>query len=205
MEATIEAQDVFVEKAAKQRYPAALAQQVAEEMMAALRRGCARVQVAGSLRRQRKQVGDVEILFIPSLITKPDPGDLFGKPMGVDGSEVALRELIARGIISKRKNVKGSEMWGEKNRLAMHVETGIPIDFFATDLECWANYLVCRTGGATSNMEIATRAKAKNWKWQPYKAGFVHRDDLSQVQIVRKEEDVFNFVEMEFVEPALRL
>lgn len=51
-------------------------------------------------------------------------------------------------------------MWGEKNKLAVHVRTGIPVDFFAATEANWWNYLVCRTGGEQNNIAIASHLSA---------------------------------------------
>src|SRR5690348_18038472 len=61
----------------KQRYPACEAWQVARPLAFALERVCERVEIAGSLRRKKAEVGDIEILFIPKI---GDAGtDLFAR------------------------------------------------------------------------------------------------------------------------------
>lgn len=51
--------------------------------------------------------------------------------------------------------------WGDKNKLAIHIPSGIHVDFFATTERAWHNYLVCRTGGAENNIAISTAAQKK--------------------------------------------
>lgn len=180
---------------AKVKYPRDDALKVARELCD-IQRLCDRLICAGSLRRRKLAVGDVEILYIPKFATVPD--GLFDKKV-VNLVDVALEEMLKAGILAKRKNVNGSVMWGDKNKLAVHVASGIPVDFFAATEENWFNYLVCRTGGAENNMAIASAAQSKGWKWNPYGAGFT--DDRGQLVPVKSERDVFDLVGLPYREP----
>ena len=51
----------------KTRFPRAAAIAVARELCEALKPHCERLIVAGSLRRMKQQVGDVEIVYIPKI------------------------------------------------------------------------------------------------------------------------------------------
>lgn len=124
----------------------------------------------------------------------------------VNKVDAILDRFIAEGILAKRKNVNGSEMWGEKNKLAVHVATGIPVDFFATTEESWFNYLVCRTGGAENNRQIAVAANIKGWTWNPYGSGFSRQSGLGkELHPVKRERDVFDFVGLPYREPWQRI
>lgn len=164
----------------KPRFPAAAALEVARELCHCCEWNAAESRpflcVAGSLRRKRETVGDVEILFVGKWGSVPD--GLF--PKDVDLAEHAIEQLIESGILAKRLNSRGSEMWGPKNKLAQHVASGIPVDFFATRPAFWYNYLVCRTGGADTNTTLATAAQARGLKWHPYQVGFTV-EDLNRV------------------------
>ena len=54
----------------KTKYPRAEALNVAKQMCVSLADITDRLIVAGSLRRRKAEVGDVEILYIPKLVTK---------------------------------------------------------------------------------------------------------------------------------------
>jgi DNA polymerase/3'-5' exonuclease PolX len=94
-------------------------------------------------------------------------------------------------------------MWGEKNKLARLSESQIPLDLFATTEECWANYLVCRTGGAETNTRIATEAQRRGLKWNPYGPGFTHLATGRTIQITT-EADVFKTVGLNPISPEKR-
>lgn len=179
----------------KIKYPRATALAVAKELCD-IQRLCERLIFAGSLRRRKSEVGDVEILYIPKFTTVPD--GLFDSKQ-VNIVDVCLEEMIRAGIIAKRRNVNGSVMWGEKNKLAVHAASGIPVDFFAATTENWFNYLVCRTGGAESNMAIASAAQAKGWKWNPYGVGFT--DQHGGEWPVASEREVFSLAGLPYKEP----
>jgi len=105
--------------------------------------------------------------------------------------------------LAKRKNVNGSEMWGEKNKLAVHVASGIPVDFFAASEANWFNYLVCRTGGAESNRQIAVACQANRLKWNPYGPGFTTPN--GSVVRMSSEREVFDWAGLPYREPWERL
>jgi DNA polymerase/3'-5' exonuclease PolX len=186
----------------EQRYEWGKAHAVAEEVCAQLRPGCLRIEIAGSLRRMKPDVGDIEILYIPIMQAAKDPEDLFAM-QSVDCAEDGIRVMVATGILERRLNTLGRETYGPLNKLMLHVASGIPIDLFAATEENWFNYLVCRTGPADLNARIATAAQSIGWKWKPYSCGFLELDN-GQVARMESEEDVFNFVGIPYMEPEAR-
>ncbi len=196
----------------KQRWPWEQANAVAQQLVRALAECVERVEVAGSLRRRKREVGDIEILYIPKITRVADPGSLLGETIESNRMDVALSALEMTGALERRKNIKGAEMFGEKNKLMRDVKSGIPVDFFAATAENWFNYLVCRTGGADNNVAIASAAQRKGWKWNPYGAGFSceahpgpYGDVPAQTHVVRSEEDVFRFVGLPYRPPCERV
>lgn len=171
---------------------------VANELVAALRPACDRVEIAGSLRRGKSTVGDVEILFVPKMDSVPV--DFFGSRELVSQAEGVIARLLGDGTLTKRPSKTGVFSWGEKNKLALH-RSGIPVDLFATYEEAWFNYLVCRTGPAESNLAICNAAIAKGWKWTPYDMGFYR---LGHTERMTSERDVFEFVGLPYHEPEKR-
>lgn len=172
-----------------------------------------RIIVAGSIRRRKPKVGDIEIVYIPkTFTTEGTPGILFNDGIKQHHNEVddALQTLLDANVIQYRTNVRGSIIWGEKNKLARHVSSGIPIDFFSTTEAAWWNYLVCRTGGAENNKAIAMAANRRGWTWNPYGEGFTELNTGDYQYQGRKsarmesEEAVYEFVGMPFLKPERR-
>jgi len=189
----------------KTKFPSEAALIVCRELLADLCGATERVAIAGSLRRKKPLVGDIELLFIPRIAQLP-ARDLFGHDIPTRNlAEEAIADWLARGVLKKRINVNGSEMWGEKNKLAVHVSTGIPVDLFAATEANWFNYLVCRTGPSESNIRIASAAQRKGWMWHPYGEGFSRGSGLGRERIaVTSEREVFEFVGLPYLEPEKR-
>jgi DNA polymerase/3'-5' exonuclease PolX len=168
------------------------------------------LKVCGSLRRRKQMVGDVEIVFAPRVVcVKPEERDLLGELLRPAVHEPAthalLDDLVSRGVLRKRVKCNGALTgWGQWNRFATHVESGIPVDFFGcTEASFW-NTVVCRTGGKVTNTRICMAAQAMGWHWEPSpeEAGFQRRVGLAiERHAVTSEREVFEFVGMDYQEP----
>lgn len=186
---------------AKPRFSRHIALTAANEIVKILTPVCERVIVAGSLRRGKQWVGDAEILYIGQRVTRPKNGDMFAEET-VCLAQLAIAELLADGVIAKRPNKIGGTTWGDQNKLALHVRSGLPVDLFSATEENWWNYLICRTGSASHNVHIAARAKQLGWTWNPYGRGFT--GDGGKTYAVQSEGDLFRFLNMQFVDPQDR-
>jgi DNA polymerase (family 10) len=183
----------------KRRYPLEDAERAAHEIVGALLDVTDRIIVAGSIRRRKPTVGDIEIVYIPSFETRL--ADLLGGTVEANIANERIEYLVSAGVLAKRPSVKGTFAWGAKNKLAVH-RSGIPVDLFATDAASWANYLVCRTGPVESNIRIAEAAKRKGWKWNPYGTGFSNA--RGERHGVESEREVFEFVGLPYLAPEER-
>jgi DNA polymerase/3'-5' exonuclease PolX len=179
----------------KTKYPRALALKVAAELCRELKPVCARLIVAGSLRRRKELVGDVEILFVPMFKEVAD--GLFDTKQE-NQAERVIESWLKRGVLMQRVGVAGATSWGAKNKLAVHAASKVPVDLFTATEANWFNYLTCRTGGAESNVEVASAAQAKGWKWNPYGEGFT--DQHGRIVPVTSEADVFRLVGLNWKE-----
>src|SRR5262245_58243872 len=187
----------------KPRWARAVGIQVAKELVAVLQPACQRLVVAGSLRRLKPDVGDVELVFIAKQVPAPGQTDLFGPPATVSAADLVLGRLLEQGRLRRRLKVDGKlSAWGPANKFAHHTGTGMPVDFFAATEQNWWHYLVCRTGPAELNTRIATRALEKGWKWHPYSVGFT--DAHGKVVPCCSEEAVFFAVGLPYRKPAER-
>jgi DNA polymerase/3'-5' exonuclease PolX len=178
------------------------ARSVAEEMVGRLAPYCQpdRLEIAGSLRRLKPHVGDIELVYISRLGLHKEPGSLFAEEVGI--AEVKIQEILKAGIIAKRPNCDSHVTWGPQNKLAVHVATGVPLDLFATTPDCWWNYLVCRTGPADLNERIAREARQRGLHWHPYGKGFTQEDGTWLV--MHSEREVFETVGLPYREPKDR-
>ena len=188
----------------KEKVPLTDARKAAAAILRQLRKFCVKCKVAGSIRRKKSMVSDIEVLFIPQTDQVADPNDLFGHNIPVDYLVEALKVLQALGILERRKTKKGRVTYGKWIKLMRHVKTGIAVDFFACTPETWWTSLVSRTGGKASNEILSGKAKARGFKWRPNGGGFSTRSSKTIVFPVNSEAAAFRFVKMEYRRPELR-
>jgi DNA polymerase/3'-5' exonuclease PolX len=111
---------------------------------------------------------------------------------------------VQTSAIAKRANSRDQFTWGPQNKLAVDVQSGVPVDFFATSEQCWHNYLVCRTGPAQLNTRIARLARERGLHWHPYGKGFTRLDNPSEWITITDERQVFQVVGLPYLEPEAR-
>lgn len=113
-------------------YQQALA--IAESILERIAPGCERKEIAGSLRRRKPEVKDIEIVCLPRYRTAYD---MFGDPMGRE----SLLDPIADTLGTP-------EVYGDKYKRIVLPE-GIKLDLFiCTPPAQWGAELVIRTGSA---------------------------------------------------------
>ncbi len=190
----------------KIKHPREAALVVARELTAALRELCEpqRFVWAGSLRRMKPEVGDVEIVYVPRVELRRDPEDLLGREIPTNLVDAKLGEWLAGGVIAKRVGERGGTAWGEQNKLARHVASGIGIDFFQANRRNFWSLLVCRTGSAESNMRVCVAAESRGEKWDPYQ-GFLDRLTGELLFVPESEAALFAHVRLPFLEPKERV
>jgi DNA polymerase (family 10) len=151
---------------------------LAEEIVAAISsvRGCERCTSAGSLRRMRETIGDIDILA-----AAPDPGPL----MAAFASLPLVTEVIARG--DKKTSVR-------TNR-------GLQVDLRVVPLASWGAALQYFTGSKQHNVRIREFAVRKGLKLSEY--GLFRVDDGSLV-VSETEEEVYQRLGLAWVPPTLR-
>ena len=155
-----------------------IAYNIAMKIRASLQPYCHRVEIAGSIRRKKPEVGDIEIVLIP-------------KPY-----EVGLFESGVATVINKFKKVKGELPCKYTQRI--HPE-GIKIDFFFAVHENWGYIFAIRTGSREFSSMLARR-----WVKHGYngKDGFLNYH--GEVVPLFEEIDLFNELGMQFVDPEKR-
>lgn len=110
------------------------AQKVADTVIKRLRPYCQRIEVAGSIRRQKAWVNDIDLVLIPS-----DPWGFHNEAMRLGTTKMS-----------------GNKIW--------RVMLGsIKIDIYIATPETWATLLLIRTGSAQNNIRLATLAKEEGW------------------------------------------
>lgn len=184
------------------RIPLDRAERLAAEVVDLLRPACERLQVAGSLRRQRPTVGDIEIVAIPR--REPGPPDLFGTPgPAVDALHARCLALLRAGTFAPRLNALGRQAIGEQLKWLTFQQVGL--DVYSATPETWGVTLAIRTGPAEWSHRLVTARRQgglcpdylrfRGWR-------VVHRD--GEVLSTPEERDVFDVLGLAWLEPEDR-
>jgi len=120
------------------------ATQIANELVGKLRPLCDRVEVAGSIRRGRANVRDVDIVAIPNE-EKITAAGYFGR-----------QHLV--GALAQPGNIKNGQA------IASFVYNGINVDIYWADHSTWGTLLLIRTGSKQHNIKLCTLAKSRGWQ-----------------------------------------
>lgn len=171
-----------------EKRPYADATKVAELVVKTLRSCCTRVEIAGSLRRKKPMVSDIEIVLIPNMYT-----GIFGDPLPSAYSvELAISEH--QWAIVKNGN------WYKQIKVA-----GFSVDLFITTPEKWGCIFAIRTGSAVFSHRLMTPKRygglcPSNLK---FREGRLWDGDTALD--TPEEIDVFNALGLAYIEPELRL
>lgn len=152
---------------------------IAECVKAQLAPHCDRIEIAGSIRRRKAEVGDIEIVAIP-------------KPYDVG--------LFASGIapiVSAWPKVRGELPCRYTQRM---LPDGIALDLFFATPTNWGLIYAIRTGSA----DYSHRVLACGWVRNGYKSadGMLRRDGVPVP--VREERDLFRLAGVPWVDPEAR-
>lgn len=173
------------------------AQAVADQILLELEPYCDRLVVAGSVRRRKPVVGDIEILCI----SKHQERDLFGDPVNDDDVTKYLASQLptARpdGHWEYRFDIRGRSTFGPKNKYLLR--DTIPVDVFTTSAAAWGISLMIRTGSAEWNERVM--ARFKHFGLRGHIDGITY--GLKPVPC-STEEDVFRALGWDWVPPELR-
>lgn len=208
------------------RWPLAHAEQVALELVAVLEDTCDRIEVAGSIRRRKSDVGDIEILAISKVTDayglSENPGwpgapanaptprglamqlDMLSQkpPPEHRYLDDALLQLIEEGVLKYRYNSAGHRIgFGEMNKHLVDVSSGIAVDIFSATAKNWGMALVVRTGPADFNIRMMARFQALGMRGHAYGGVTVNEAEVE----CPTESAVFDLLGWSWVRPEDRL
>lgn len=185
----------------KRRWPLELARTVAGALVSRLAPCCKRIEVAGSIRRRKSTVGDIEILCIPNVVVHKN---LFGQVTGeVDVLDQHLQNLMKSGFLDYRRTHAGRRLgYGPRNKFLVHVPSGMPVDVFTTTEQGWAMSLVVRTGPKEMNVRLMKAARDRGCRGHAYGDGFTLPDGSPLA--CQTEQEVFAAVGWPYLPPEER-
>ncbi len=173
---------------------------------------CDRITIAGSVRRESRMVKDLELVIIsrPGTGSSGPQQSLFdlapaATPIGDDAVTAFLRAECEyeASLWTKRLSKNGRTAFGRENKLLRF--DGYPVDVFTTSPARWGMTMFVRTGDKDWNRIAFGQLKRRGMHASPY--GGVITNTKSEPpfeQICRIEQDVFDALGIEYVEPEMR-
>lgn len=155
------------------------AKAIAEKIVEQLKPHCERIEIAGSIRREKPEVKDIEIVAIP----KPYDTGLFESGIAT--------------VVNQWKKVKGELPCKYTQR---ELPEGIKLDLFFADPGNWGLIFAIRTGSADYSHKIL----ATGWSKKGYKSKEGYLTMYNRRVEVKEEKDLFDLIGLDYVEPQLR-
>ena len=154
---------------------------------------CERVEIAGSIRRGRSEVGDVDIVALPKAVDLP--GGLVGT-VHWNVSQV-WKTLIPRAFKKSWMTVEAS---GQELLRSSFLDGAFQVDVYRAKPETWGVILLVRTGSKEHNVKLCSIAQSKGLKLSA-SHGIL---DNSGIIACRTEEGIFQALGLKFIEPKDR-
>lgn len=155
------------------------AHKIALDVLEQLRPFCERIEIGGSIRRKKSEVGDIEIIAV-------------AKPY-----EIGLFQSGIASVINQWKRVKGELPCKYTQRI---LPSGIKLDIFFTTEENWGLTFALRTGSADYSHYVL----ANGWVRNGFKSidGYLFKNN--ERYEIREEKDLFRIIGIPYVEPESR-
>ena len=182
---------------------------VADMFIQALGGVCSRIEIAGSIRRRKLSVKDIELVAAPIPYL-----DLFGGE-GMDDELLPLiSKMLETGKLSLRNkdgsiDTERSQLaqarslkWGRRYIALVHRRTTIPVDLFI--IRPPSNFswqMIIRTGPKEFSKKMVIRAKQLGFEARD---GALWRPERDIPENFLNEQAVFDALGMEYIEPSQR-
>lgn len=165
---------------------------IANQVVLSLIPYCARVELAGSLRRKKAMIGDIEVVAIPHQSL-----DFFGNPAGerpLDRFLVTNKEIRLAKNGSKYKQFHFTTKSGHEYQ----------VDLFLQTAETWGVNFMIRTGSADFSRRMVTSKNKGGYKPNEYVVSEARVWLNGSPLETPEEEDVFRLWGMDFIPPGER-
>ncbi len=159
------------------------AKSIADKVVALLEPHCHRIAIAGSIRREKAECRDIEIVCIP-------------KRFKVGNGEVPIQEFV--DLVRSWEKVKGEPFGKYTQRI---LPEGIKLDLFMANELNWGLQFAIRTGSADYSFKVL----ATGWARKGYtsKEGMLYKADGS-VTHIREEKELFDLLGLDYIHPKFR-
>ena len=152
---------------------------IAIKLITLLSPHCERIEIAGSIRRNKPFVGDIELVAIP----KPYETGLFASGIVT--------------VLDRYEITKGHFPCKYTQRI---LPEGIKLDFFTTTAESWGYTYAVRTGSA----DYSHKTLAVAWVSKGYRGMGGHLCHNNIPVVIREEIDLYKRLGLKWVDPEFR-
>lgn len=166
---------------------------------------CDRIEIAGSIRRQRPNVNDVDLVVIPKRNTV---NDLFGSM--VEESLTLIQHLNdyvktqpAKSPVGYRQ--PGGEIsqqpiaQGPRDNIIIQLKS-CQLDLFLTTEETIGSVLLCRTGSREHNIYVASKAREMGYQWKTMTGIWSDGKLIAS----RTEQEILSALKLDWIPPERR-
>ena len=163
---------------------------LAQQLLELLHPECQRIEIAGSVRRQKPDVGDIELVAIPKMVPS---GDLFGTPV----SALSGYDFTRLGKVLKH---------GQRYvQIALHQQINLDL-FLVLPPATWGVIFTLRTGPDTFSRSCVTPRSKRGLlpSYLQVKDGAVRHASTGEVIPTPEEKDFFRVLEMQWIPPDKR-
>lgn len=179
----------------KGKIPLAHGNSIAARLMFGLKGGCDRIEIAGSLRRRRPFVGDIELLAIPIA-----NHDLLGQPLEHTQLDERVASMIDRGELAP--GPRNGSKW---KTLQICEVPGLLLDLFIVTPATWGREMLVRTGPAEFSHRMVTPRTQGGWLPGDFRfdGNRLWRAKAGGMQVLDtpEEQDVFAALGLAYIEP----
>jgi DNA polymerase/3'-5' exonuclease PolX len=177
-------------------FPDTFARDIAEDFINQISASCDRIEIVGSLRRNKIVVNDIDILIIPRFLQMEDE-TLFGGPY----QENQLDKQLSQLCLSRDLELDAD---GSKIKRFLKTVDGdtVPIDLYIATEQTWWTLLLIRTGSRNHNIKLACRARDLNMQLKADGSGLM--TDAGAIIAIQSEEDIFRHLGLEYRPPEER-
>lgn len=190
---------------AAQRLPLAQAQALAQDVVKLLAPYCETIDVAGSIRRERADIGDLEMVCVPRMLEQVQE-DLFGAAVAVtvvNRLDAFCQLLVDDGIFHHRRDKNGRPAFGSKYKRLLFDGFGLDLFSVLPPAQFGVVYMI-RTGSAEFSHRFVTAQALGGW--MPF-AYFVRDGALwrgGEMLETPDERSLFDAVGQPYLDPPLR-
>ncbi len=177
-------------------FPNTFALDIANDFITQISSTCDRIEIVGSLRRQKIGVNDIDLLVIPRFIQMEDE-TLFGGPFQENQLDKQLSQLCLSRDLELDAN-------GSKIKRFLKTVDGdtVPIDLYIATEQTWWTLLLIRTGSRQHNIKLARQAMELQMHLKADGSGLLTAN--GSIITVCSEEEIFRNLKLEYRSPEER-